>query len=372
MKLPWTLSRYIGKYFLLSIMLALFGLIAITSLIDVVEMIRRASGRDGAPFHIIISLTMLKLPSFSIKLMPYAVLIGSMMALTRLTRTQELVIARSAGISVWQFLAPAMVLVFAIGVFMTSLFNPFAAALMMRNEQIETKYISNRSNLMAVSSSGLWLRQIENNSNEQNNNNSEHIIYSAKLLQNDMSFAKVIIFAFDKNKKFVERLDAQRAILKDKSLYLTEVIRSVPGKPAEAIKEYELPTTLTLEHIQDSFASPETISFWHLPSFINMLESAGFSALKHKLYWHTLLANPFLMIGTVLIAAVFSLRSPRRGKIGILIVSGVTTGFLMHFFTDIIFAFGAAGTIPVILAAWTPALVTNMIGVSLLLHLEDG
>ncbi len=367
MRLPWTLSRYIGKHFLLSIMLALFGLLAITSLVDVVEMIRRASGRDGLPFHIILSLTLLKIPSFITKLIPYAVLIGSMLALTRLTRTQELIIARSAGVSVWQFLSPAIIVVFTLGVFMTSIFNPLSAVFMMRNEQIEAKYISGRSNLLAVSSSGLWLRQMEENSNI-----SEHIIYSEKLMQNDMSFSKVIIFAFDKKKKFIERLDAEHAILQDKTLHLTNVIRSIPGKPPEKINEYNLPTTLTLEHIQDSFASPETISFWHLPTFINMLESAGFSAIKHKLYWHTLLANPFLMVGTVLIAAVFSLRSPRRGKIGILIVAGVITGFLLHFFTDIIFAFGAAGTIPIMLAAWTPALVVIMLGVSLLLHLEDG
>ena len=368
MRLPWTLSRYIGKHFLSSIMLALFGLLAMTLLVDVVEMIRRASGRDGVPFHIIITLTLLKMPSFATKLIPYAVLIGSMLALTRLTRTQELIIARSAGVSVWQFLSPAMIVVFTLGVFMTTLLNPLSSVLMMRNEQIEAKYISGRANLLTVSSSGLWLRQME----ENNNNISEHIIYSEKLLQNDMSFAKVIIFSFNKNKKFVERLDAQHAILQDKLLHLTNVIRSIPGKPPEKINEYNLPTTLTLEHIQDSFASPETISFWHLPTFINMLESAGFSALKHKLHWHTLLANPFLMMGTVLIAAIFSLRSPRRGKIGILIVSGVITGFLLHFFTDIIFAFGAAGTIPIMLAAWTPALVVIMIGVSLLLHLEDG
>jgi lipopolysaccharide export system permease protein len=373
MKLPWTLSRYIGKHFLLAIILALLGLIAIVSLIDVVEMIRRASGRDGVPFHIILSLTLLKIPSFAIKLMPYGVLIGSMAALTRLTRTQELVIARSAGVSVWQFLSPAIIVVFALGVFMTTIFNPLAAAMMMKNEQIEGKYISGRANLLAVSASGLWLRQLENNNDSENKNGvSEHIIYSAKLLQNDMSFAKVIIFSFDKNKKFVERLDAQRAILESGVLHLSEVIRSIPGKPAETITEYSLPTTLTLEHIQDSFASPETMSFWHLPTFITTLENAGFSALKHRLYWQSLLANPFLMVGTVLIAAVFSLRSPRRGKIGILIVSGVTTGFLMHFFTDIIFALGAAGTIPIALAAWTPALITIMIGVSLLLHLEDG
>jgi lipopolysaccharide export system permease protein len=133
-----------------------------------------------------------------------------------------------------------------------------------------------------------------------------------------------------------------------------------------------LPTTLTLGHIQDSFASPETMSFWHLPSFIRMLENAGFSALKHKLYWQSLLANPLLLAGTVLVAAVFSLRLPRRGKIGILVVVGIITGFLLHFFTDVIFALGSAGTLPVALAAWTPAIVMAMLGMALLLHLEDG
>jgi lipopolysaccharide export system permease protein len=74
----------------------------------------------------------------------------------------------------------------------------------------------------------------------------------------------------------------------------------------------------------------------------------------------------------VLIAAVFSLRNPRRGKVGILVVAGVITGFLLHFFTDVVFAFGAGGSLPVVLAAWTPAMVVIMIGTALLLHLEDG
>lgn len=371
MKLPWTLSYYIGKYFFLGIMLALFGLLAITSLVDVIEMIRRTSGKDGVPFHIIVTLTLLKAPIYITKLIPYAVLIGSMAALTRLTKTQELVVARSAGVSVWQFLSPAIIVVFCIGVFMTTVFNPFAAILMTRQEQLENKYISGQSSLLAVSSSGLWLRQIEN-TDVNTNNISEHIIYAERLVQSNMSFAKIIIFSFDKNKKFVERLDAKNATLSNGMLHLNSVIRSLPGQPPENIEEYNLPTSLTLEHIQDSFASPETVSFWQLPHFINVLELAGFSAIKHKLYWQTLISNPFLMIGTVLIAAVFSLRLPRRGKIGLLIVSGIMTGFLIHFFTDIIFAFGSAGTIPVALAAWTPALIVNMAGASMLLHLEDG
>ncbi len=365
MRLPWTLSHYIGKHFLQAILLALFGLVAISSLIDIIEMIRRASGKEGIAFSVLFTMTMLKVPSFIEKMLPYAVLIGSMLALTRLTRTHELVVARAAGVSVWQFLAPAIAVVMSLGIFMTAIFNPLAAVMMLREEHMEGKYLTGRPSLLSISSSGLWLRQIEADG-------SEHIIYSLHVLPNDMSFTNVIIFTFHPNKKFAERLDATRAVLEPNNLHLFDVTRSIPGKPPQVLPEFILPTTLTLGHIQDSFASPETMSFWHLPSFIRLLESAGFSGLKHRLYWQSLLAGPFLLAGTVLIAAVFSLRLPRHGRIGILVVAGILSGFLLHFFTDIIFAFGSAGTLPVGLAAWTPACVVAMIGAALLLHLEDG
>ncbi len=364
MRLPWTLSRYIGKHFLFAILLALGGLIGITVLVDIIELIRRASGKDMVSFGIIVQMSALKLPSIAEKLIPYAVLIGSMIALTKLTRTHELVVARSAGVSVWQFLSPAIAVVLSLGVFMTVAFNPIASVMMLRYEQLEGKYFSGKPSLLAISSSGLWLRQVEDE--------GEHIIYATRMSQNDMSFANLTVYAFDKKHRFLERLDAERAVLELGNLHFTKVTRSVPGKPPQAIAEYKLPTTLTLNHIQDSFASPESMSFWQLPSFIGMLEQAGFSALRHRLYWQSLLANPFLLSGSVMVAAVFSLRLPRRGKIGILVVAGIITGFLLHFFTDVIFAFGSAGTLPVMLAAWTPAVVMILIGAALLLHLEDG
>lgn len=368
MRLPWTLSMYIVRHFLLSFLIALAGLMAITTLIDIVELIRRASGKSNVPLSVVIELAALRIPFLATKLAPYAVLIGSMMALTRLTRTHELVVARSAGVSVWQFLAPAVAMVMALGIFITTVFNPLAAVLLLRYEHVEGKYLTGRPSLLSISSSGLWLRQIE----ADEGNISEHIIYTMHISQNNMQFSNIIVFSFDKAKKFVERLDAEKAVLEPGSLHLYKVTRSVPGKPAQSIDDVKLPTTLTLSRIQDSFASPETMSFWRLPSFITMLENAGFSALHHRLYWHSLLSAPFLLAGTVLVAAVFSLRLPRRGKIGVLVVAGIISGFLLHFFTDIIFALGSAGTLPIMLAAWSPAIVVSMIGAALLLHLEDG
>ena len=368
MKLPWTLFQYIGRHFFFFIMLALFGLVAMSMLIDIMELIRRATGKQEVPLGVILELATLRIPALAMKLMPYAVLIGSMMALTRLTRTQELIVARAAGVSVWQFLAPAMAVVMTLGVFCTTVFNPFSAVLLMRFEHLEGKYLSATPSLLSISDSGLWLREIDHTSNTI----GERIIYTMRISQGTMEFANVIVFTFDKNQKFLDRMDATRGVLEEGQLHLFHVTRSVPGKPPQIIEDVELPTTITFTHIQDSFASPETLSFWHLPSFITMLEDAGFSALRHRLYWHSLLASPFLMAGTVFLAAVFSLRLPRRGKVGLLVVSGIVSGFLMHFFTDIIFALGSAGTVPIMLAAWTPAIVVSMIGAALLLHIEDG
>lgn len=367
MKISWTLSGYIAKHFLQSIMLALAGLAFISTLVDVIELIRRASGKEGVPFGIIMEMAVLRMPHLSEKLIPYAVLIGSMLALTKLTRTHELIVARAAGVSVWQFLAPAVAVVMMMGVFMATAYNPIASVLLLRFEHIEGKYLTGKPSLLSISSSGLWLRQIENDPAI-----SERIIYAMRISQSDMSFSNLIIYAFDQKGKFVERLDASNAALDPGTLNLRNVTRSLPGQPPAHLETYQLPTSLTLGHIQDSFASPETMSFWHLPSFITMLENAGFSALRHRVYWYSLLATPIMLAGTVLVAAVFSLRLPRRGKIGLLVVAGVVSGFLLHFFTDIIFALGSAGTLPVMLAAWTPGLVVVMIGAAMLLHLEDG
>ena len=114
------------------------------------------------------------------------------------------------------------------------------------------------------------------------------------------------------------------------------------------------------------------MSFWDLPGFINTLEAAGFSALRHRLHWHSILSIPLLLCAMVLIAATFSLRLTRRGGTGLLILVGLFAGFLLYFLTDIVLALGMSASIPVVLAAWAPSGVFALLGLAMLLHLEDG
>jgi len=132
------------------------------------------------------------------------------------------------------------------------------------------------------------------------------------------------------------------------------------------------PTDLTPDRIENSFASPDTLSFWALPGFIAVLEQAGFSAVRHRLHFQSLLSLPLLAAAMALLAAGFSMRSTRRGGVAQMIAAGVASGFALFVLDKITSEFGEAGTLPVQLAAWAPTIAGLLLALALLLHLEDG
>ena len=373
-KLPITLSRYIGRHFLMAILATLAIMIVIIGLVELLDLIRRASSAPRpVPFSIVLQLMLLKLPTSAEKIYPFAFMVGSMVALGRLTRNSELVVTRSAGVSVWQFLAPGIMVALVLGMLFTTVINPIAASTIARFDRLEGKYISGRSSLMSILPSGLWLRQVgEENIVVGGVKADEYIIHALRLTQQTLELDTVTVFLFDANHRFVGRIDAPKANLSPGRWMIENATLSTPNARPQSLAHYEMPTQLTLGQIQDSFSSPETFSVWQLPAFIAVLEKAGFSALQHRLHFHSLMALPTLLAGMVMLAAVFSLRQPRRGRTGMLVVIGMVTGFLVYFMTNIIYAFGASGGLPIFLAAWAPSLIVLMGASALLLHLEDG
>lgn len=367
MRISLTLSLYIAKHFLVTIALVLLGFTLLLNVIDMIELIRRTASKEHATLWLAFEMALLKAPYLAQKLLPFAVLMGSMLSLMRLTRSQELIIARAAGVSVWQFLTPALTVVALGTIFFVMIVNPISAVMLLKYEKLESKYIAGNASLMSVSSSGLWLKQ-----NDKSGNGDEYIIHAKRISQTDMSFNRVMVLSFNNHGKFLSRIDAEHAKLNSGALDLTDVVLSVPGKTPESMPSYHMATDLKIEQLQDSFASPESMPFWNLPGFIDTLEQAGFSALKHKIYWHSLLASPLLLMGMVLLAAVFSMRMPRRGKIALLATTGAAAGFCLHFMTDIVHALGSAGSLPIWLASWTPSFIIVSLASAGLLHLEDG
>jgi len=365
MTLSPTLFIYIGRQFLLWFLAVFLIMITIVILIDSVELLRRSSTKVDATTAIVTSMALLRAPFLAQEAIPFAAMFGGILTFFRLTRNHELVVIRSAGVSVWQFMLPALLVVVMIGVAKVTLLNPLSSLLLTQFEELEGEYLTGRSSLLAVSSSGIWLRQTYGE-------NGRAVIHAESIEPDDVELRQVIVFLLADEDQFIGRIDAKTARLSEGRWDFTDAWLTGPEKPGEFVSTHSMATDLTSDKIQDSFASPETVSFWSLPRFIKILEETGFSALPHRLQLHTLIAEPVLLIAMVMIAASFSMRLSRRGGAPLLLGAGVLTAFLLFIVTNVVHAIGLGGTVPVALAAWTPAGVSLMAGIALLMHLEDG
>ena len=110
-----TLSVYIGRNFLFWIAVVLSGLLITVLLFDTIELLRRAAGRPAASFEVVVTMALLRLPELAQQLMPFVLLFATMLTFWRLTRSHELTVVRAAGVSVWQFLFPAVTLALVVG-----------------------------------------------------------------------------------------------------------------------------------------------------------------------------------------------------------------------------------------------------------------
>jgi lipopolysaccharide export system permease protein len=363
LRLSPTLTGYIARQFTIWYLSFLFGLLGVILLATAVDLLDRLANKD-ASLAVVAQMVLLKLPFLTQEVMPFTVLFAGLACFWRLTRSNELVVTRAAGVSVWQILVPVLGVALAVGGITVTVLNPLGAVLLGRFEQFEAKYIHNQASTLSVSRQGLWLRQADEG--------GQSVIHASRITHETMTLHNVIIFHFAEEDRFIGRVDAERAVLRPGHWQLTSAWKSGPGTRELFFEQLDIPTELSREKILDSFAPPETIAFWSLPEFIELLENAGFSATHHKLQFHRLLATPLLLAALVLLAASFSLRTQRRGRVGLVILGGVLTGFLLYFVSNIVFALGLSGEIPIILSAWTPASVTLMLGIAILLHLEDG
>ncbi len=359
-----TLFRYISMHFLRNVFIAALILLGIIFVIHSVELMRQAAERPDVSMRIILEMSALILPQYAQRMLPFAVLFGAIYSCWKLNHTHELVVIRAAGISAWQFLSPMIAAALLFGVFATTIVNPVSAILISKYSQMENTYLNGRNNLLSVSLTGIWLRQPVDD--------GYAIVHSATFDQKQWLLSDVTVFYFDKDDAFKKRIDSPLAYLKPGYWEIRQASINERNGDIRQAEIEKLPTELTGQKLEESFANPDTISFWSLPEYIRIMEETGFPAVSMHIQLQSLLAKPFLFMAMVLLAATFSLRPPRFGGTGSMIALGVAVGFFIFFMESMLNAFGISQKIPEYLAAWTPAAVSLLLGTTALLHLEDG
>lgn len=363
MSWSWTLYQYLARQFLTAVGIMSAGFAFLSFSIDLVDLLDRTGDRHVSTLAVV-AMALLQLPDLSLKLLPFAVLLGGIFAFVRLSRSHELQAIRAAGVSAWNLLIAPLSVALALGVIAVVAFTPLASRLLVQYSAMEARLIRGQASQLAISSNGLWLRQ--------GDAKAQSVIHALRVSDQGVKLEDVTIFLYGAADDFLGRIDARSAILGKGNWTLQDAWVSGTTAQLRHYATYNLPTKLTPTRIQESFAAPDTLSFWALPGFIETARQAGFSATRYLLYYDSLLMLPAMFAAMVFVAASFSLRLARLGGLGRIVILGALAGFGVYFLGAVTRALGESGILPISLAAAAPATVTILLGMTLVFHQEDG
>ena len=364
-----TLSLYFARRFFWMVVQVFLIFFGIMMLIDIIEQLRKFSNTDIA-MTTAAHMALMNVPESLYRILPLILIMAAIAMFLGLARSSELVVVRAAGRSGLSFLAAPVLTALVIGAFAVAVLNPLVAATSKEYDMLFSRQSQGKGSVLSVSDTGLWLRQ--------GGDDGQTVIQAARANSDGTELLQVTFMTFSADGIATARIEAEKAVLEPgawvldgaKRWTLTDV--NPESTAAVMTQVMRVPSELTRDSIRDSFGTPSAIPIWELPSYINGLEKAGFSARSYRVWLQMELAQPLLLVAMVLIAAGFTMRHARFGKTGTMVLFALLSGFTIFFLRNFAQVLGDSGQIPIALAAWSPPVAAVMASLGLLLHLEDG
>ena len=274
--------------------------------------------------------------------LPLAVFMGTLLTSYNLTKSSESVIVSSAGLSPYQSSRPFLIGAFLIGVFATTVINPYSVSLSTQN--ITTDHLQLIDN-------SIWLREASDDGFVTLNATAIHKSGDKLIFENATVYTQTPDF------KLTNRIRSDSVQLSSTGLSADNAtIWSQDGSTKKS--DWHTPTLLTPQTVLDRYLQPDQISFWQLPKFISKMESIGAPVRGHMVQLWTLLFLPLTMIAMATLGVAFSQTKQRRNySFGIKFSLGIITCFAVYFLINMFNALGSTGTLPPALSIIAPPLI---------------
>ena len=369
-KHPFIIYKYFTKDLIRYFLIALFSLMALVFFVDLIELFRRASNKVGvthlqqANFFDILGMATLKITGNIEKVLPFAVLIGSISCFNQWKKNNYYITTRSSGLSLWKIITPSLLCFFFLGIFSITLLNPFSTLMNKKYENLETIFFKHKKvNNFSFDNKGFWMKQTFNG--------KTIIINAFRVNPEQKTLNDVNIFILNKNASFEKRISAKNAKFDKKKLSLTNAIITDNESLIKSFGKYNLNLDLSSKNINVSILEPESIYIITLPNYILNMKKFGLNMSKHLLHLFKLICHPLLLISMILLSASLMLRSSeRKGKVGVVSLS-LVVGFSLYFVGDFVFALGSSEMLHPIVSGFGPTLIGLFSGCYLVSDIDE-
>ena len=362
------IGQTLGTYFALRFGKIMIGmLVALLFLIvtvDFIEQLRKVSEHASVGIGQLYLVSLLRAPIFLEKAFPFGCLFAAMITLAQLNQKMELVVARAAGVSAWQFLLPLSIGAALIGMLATTVYNPLAIMANQKAQELSSQIFNGNGAHQNIGRKNVWF--------SQQVDGKRAVINAGQARRGGKVLDDVKIIEYTPAGSVAKRIQAAHAIYHKTYWTLVDVVttKNKGGTSKKGSMEYA--TNLSENSILGAVSDPETISFWDLKSTAEKVAKSGISPGPFLVRFHSLTALPLFLVSMVMIAATVSLRFVRFGQSGRMILGGILSGFVLYVVSKLVISLGSNGIVPPVVAAWAPSVVAILFGMSILLHQEDG
>ena len=344
----------------LMVLLAFLGLFAFFDFVNELPDI----GRSGYQAHHALIYVVMLLPTRLYELLPVAVLIGSLYALTTLARHSEITVMRASGLSTRRMLG-MLCLIGIMPVAFTYVFGEYLAP-PAESAARQWRLIRTKSAISQQLRSGLWVKDGLRTVN-------------VRVLQPDRSMNRVRVFTFDEAGALQSIAEAERGVYvqagdKGKGYWhLTDVTRTefsddhiALASPDNVIWE----SALTPEVLSVLMVQPDRMSVTALLAYISHLRENRQDASRYEIALWKKLTAPFASLVMLILALPFALSHERSGGVSVKVFLGVMLGVTFYLLNGMFSSLGTINSWPPSIAAVTPSLLFLMAAAVMLYIVE--
>jgi lipopolysaccharide export system permease protein len=340
------LQRYIGRNLAQGWMIVLLTLASIFGLIGFIQELSRTNADYDA--LAVARYTLFTLPHQLLSLAPVIALLGSILALANLMRSNELTIISCTGFPPRKLVAaialPTLLLMAALWACLEYVAPPLQQSAEQQRQSLRYP------NQVRIPRGGVW------------STDGSRYIHLGKMFEGQVP-GDIRLFEFDENRRLVRALHARTAeVNRDRSWLFQGVQekRLVKGKlRTRRHKELEIANLWSADELPTLTLSEDSMTLSVLYRYSQYLVSNGQPAEKYlSVFWQRLLM-PLTVGAMVLLAAPIAanLSTARDRSFGLNLAIGALVGILFYLGAQVVFALGQLLGWSLPLVALLPALI---------------
>jgi lipopolysaccharide export system permease protein len=351
-----TLDRYLAGIFLKNFALSVLALTALfmfqALLGDLVD--HNYTSEQILYYHL------LNVPQVVVQMMPPAVLLGTVMTLSGLARTNELTACYAIGVGVGRIMSLLLSIVFIVSCLVLVMQDRVLPPTFKTRTTYYNRVMQKKQDFfLDTKQDKIWYR-------------SQRLIYNLQRFDpKSRTIFGMSVYTFDDDFKLVQAVDAERAEYTSKGWRLLNGTVTVfaPDDPfplSQQFKEKELQISETPKDFQEIDKEVKGLRLKELWRYILHMKAAGADTKSYEVDFHSRISLSFIPIVMCFLGIPFSLRGRREGSIAKDLGLCLAITFFYWLFYSVGLSLGTNGALPPWLAAWLPSTIFVALAVTLI------